>query len=243
MRTATRALFVAELATVALLSLACTADDPTPPSLPTPTVSADPVVRTCTDFGTFRDNYASLSDQQRQALINTMSDSAGKSQDLNLMRGAVDLGDGYLQKNQTKMTNGMSTLTARCAGRKTTVAPATTAPNRATPTTEKSKKAVAGPPQTRTPTALVGRWQGGAGDAFWYTFTASGTFTMENSQTGVRFAGYSRVIGNKITLYGLDGRVFIGTRSWRVERTEIYGEAIHTLLLDGDSYAKDEYYK
>jgi hypothetical protein len=242
MRTPTRAVVAAELAAVALLSVACTTSHDPAPGPATPTVNADPVARTCTDFGTFRTNYASLSDQQRQALINTMSDSAGVSQDLDLMRGVVDLGDGYLKKDQTRMTSGVRTLTARCAGGGKT--PATTAPatHRATPPPS-PRKTVAALPPTRTPSALVGRWQGGANDAFWYTFTASGKFTMENRQTNIHFAGYSRVTGQKITLYANDGRVFIKARSWSVEGTEVYGEAIHTLLLDGDSYAKDEYYK
>jgi len=251
MRIPMRALVVAELATVALLSFACTPSHDPLPGPASPTVKADPVAQTCTDFGTFHTEYTSLSDQQRQALINTMSDNAGKSQDVDLMRGVVDLGDGYLKKDQTRMTSGVRTLTARCAGGgKITEATATPAPRTTTTTTRPQtakttapkKTTAAGPSRTRTPSALVGRWQGGANDAFWYTFTASGSFTMENRQTGIHFAGYSRVVGKKITLYGNDGRVFIAARSWSVDGTEVYGEAIHTLLLDGDSYAKDEYY-
>lgn len=96
---------------------------------------------------------------------------------------------------------------------------------------------------SRLPAELVGRWQGGADDAFWYTFTKSGTFTMRNSRTGVTASGVVVLKGSRLTLLKPSGATFIGARTWRVESMTLYGEPVHLLYLDGESYAKDEYYQ
>lgn len=96
---------------------------------------------------------------------------------------------------------------------------------------------------SRLPAQLVGRWQGGAGDAFWYTFTAAGAFAMENRRTGVSASGVVRLSGSRLTLLKTNGETFIAARTWRVQSMTVYDEPIHVLHLDDETYAKDEYYQ
>jgi hypothetical protein len=81
---------------------------------PTPEPALAYARKTCDLFRQMVEGVNTLSTKQQQKLVDQMADAVQYTGNVELMRGVVDLGEGYLQKDPQRFARGMRKLSAEC---------------------------------------------------------------------------------------------------------------------------------